>query len=222
MIDRLLDAVDRSLLTKSGMVFYSGRSAFSNVADLYILGTNPGGSPEVQRDETIRRSLEAFRDGPEEWSAYTDQSWNNKPPGTYRIQPRVRHLLKKLKRSPKEVPASNVIFVRSAGEGDIKGAERRGLLELCWPLHAAVIEDLQIKVILCMGSVAGNWVRKKIGARDIVRECSERNRTGRKASWYRTEDRLRHVVMLPHPSRSNWIGQDTVDFPDLVRDALGH
>lgn len=52
-INAALDGIKTDILTRSGSVFYSGRSAFSRPASLYLLGLNPGGSPERQAAETV-------------------------------------------------------------------------------------------------------------------------------------------------------------------------
>ena len=81
--------VDAGLYDRSGKVFYSGQSAFSAPSRLYVLGLNPGGSAAAQVANTIGRNLSEWRDRAYRWSAYCDESWQGKPPGTYGMAPRV-------------------------------------------------------------------------------------------------------------------------------------
>ncbi|MCB1494786.1 MAG: hypothetical protein KDJ86_03290 [Bauldia sp.] len=224
MIDGFICKVDHDLYDESGRVFYSGRRAFSDTAKLYVLGLNPGGDPSTEKDDTIRRSVDHFRTGREHWSAYCDEPWRGRDPGTHYLQRRVCHLLTEIGVDPRDVPASNVIFVRTVDQRRL-AARRDDLLKRCWPVHSAVIEELKIKVILCMGAVAGEWTRDQVGATICEAEIYEPNRTGRRrrrAYWHRTSDRRRHVVTLPHPSRSNWCGRNADEFPSLVENALAY
>lgn len=43
MIESFVERIPESLKSKPGAPFYSGRSAFSEPSDLYILGIHPGG-----------------------------------------------------------------------------------------------------------------------------------------------------------------------------------
>lgn len=90
-IDEALAELPAQMMSRSGSLFYSGRAAFHGTHDLYILGLNPGGSPVTQADETIARDVADWRDLPEHWSAYLDESWQGKQPGTHGMQPRMRH-----------------------------------------------------------------------------------------------------------------------------------
>lgn len=49
-------------------MFYSGRSAATHSAPLYLLGLNPGGSPERQAAETTNAHIEQFHAERGDWS----------------------------------------------------------------------------------------------------------------------------------------------------------
>ena len=212
-----LQLIPPSLLARSGSVFYSGRAAFSVASKLYVVGLNPGGDPIAQATETIAAHRQKFVDGPVWWSEYADESWAGAKPGTWGMQPRVLHMLASLGLDPRAVPASNVVFVRSATEATLQ-TEKADLLRSCWPVHRAVIEALAVRVLLCFGGTAGRWVRDELGAQELVdcyketngrRWCSEAHRAG--------DGRI--VITLTHPGRANWCNPQSDPTP-LVRRAL--
>lgn len=203
MIDDLFRSVPTQLLHESGAVFYSGRDAFSTPSRLYLLGLNPGGSPvDLARDTVARHSQRVLHEEPANWSAYRDESWQGAPPGTYRMQPRVLHLVRRLGLDPGRVPASNLIFVRSAREHDLKGRDR-ALADACWAFHERVITTLEINVVLCFGGTTGEWVRRKLGADDHVETIVEHNARRWKSHAFRSA-RGTGVVIATHPSIAAW------------------
>ena len=202
MLEAFAKLVPGELLQESGNVFYSGRDAFSAPASLYLLGLNPGGDPFDSRADTIERSIENVLHEPPNWSAYRDSSWAGADPGTYKMQPRVLHLLEKAELSPGKIPASNIIFTRSRQENSLTG-DVESLKESCWSFHRAVIEELKPKVILCFGQTSGKWVCKKLNATQQTDEFVENNnRKWRSRSF--TNQQGTKVVVATHPGRANW------------------
>ncbi len=204
MIETFARNIPATLKNKSGSVFYSGRAAFSGRCKLYILGLNPGGDPTRQAKETVAwHTQQVISSKPDFWSEYRDESWADHPRGKFRMQPKVLHLLDKLGLDPGEVPSSNVFFVRSAGERDIAGYLDQ-YAEACWPFHEAVIKSIQPRAILCFGSKAGNFVRRKTGASKQIDQFVEEYPA---RSWASTafinRDGLR-VISVTHPGRANW------------------
>jgi hypothetical protein len=198
----LTDLVDSSLRPQSGRVFYSGPTAFSAPSKLYLLGLNPGGSPVRQASETIERHLAEWQQLPERWSAYCDESWRGAAPGTWGMQPRIRHMFDQIGIDLRDVPASNVVFVRSARGADLRD-EMRELLAKCWPVHQAVIEGLGVSTILCLGTEAGRWVRSLLGADEKVGEFVERNERRWKSEAHANRGGI-CVVTLTHPGVADW------------------
>jgi hypothetical protein len=198
-------------------VFYSGRAAFSCPSKLYILGLNPGGDPIAQATETIGANLQRFWEGPARWSDYADESWRGAAPGTWGMAPRVLHMIASLRLDPRAVPASNVVFVRSSTEATLD-ANKEALLQACWPVHLAVIEALRVRVVLCFGGTAGQWVRERLGAVQQVDSCQETNSRRWRSEAHAAPDG-RRVLTLTHPSRANWCNPDA-DPTSLVARAL--
>lgn len=216
LFDDLLGMVDSRLHDRSGAVLYSGRTAFAGPAKLYLLGLNPGGDPVKQRDKTIARNIESLRRR-ESWSAYADERWRKRPAGTSGMQPRVLHLLRRLSLNPHSVPASNVVFVRSAREADLH-REKSQLLPLCWKVHAEVIERLDVRVVICFGRTAGSWVCEQLHAHDEVDTFEEQNERRWRSHAHAARDG-RRVVTLTHPSIADWTCSNSDPTP-LVQRAL--
>lgn len=218
MIEDFKALIPHRLLNKSGSVFYSGRNAFSTPSKLYILGLNPGGDPSDPRSDTVdQHTIRVLTKAPDDWSAYRDDSWAGHAPGSYKMQPRVLHLLKEVGLSPGEVPASNIIFLRSRREANIsKNVEE--LKTTCWPFHKTVIEKLQPSVILCFGRTSGRWVCNQLDAHEQVDEFVEKNARRWRSRSYKNERGVR-VVIATHPSIADWTSPDT-DPSALVKRAL--
>jgi uracil-DNA glycosylase family 4 len=197
-----------SLMNVSGSAFYSGRNAFIGQKNLYILGLNPGGSPIEQKEETLSwHTSKVLKNSNPNWSEYKDESWNGHYPGTYGLQPRVLHMLSVLGLSPYDVPASNICFVRSNREETIS-QELNSYAEMCWPFHQKVIQNLRIKVILCFGKRAGDFVRYKLKANRVIDEFVEVNARKWRSQAFKSTDNL-IVITATHPSIADWTRPET-------------
>ncbi|WP_300115557.1 hypothetical protein [Sphingobium sp.] len=201
-IEEALDALPESIRRQSGSLFYTGRDAFTKPSAIYVLGLNPGGDPDAQEANTIEVAIKGFKTAPARWSAYKDDSWEGAPPGTWGLQPRVLHFFKGLGLDPQTVPASNVIFVRSTTEGTL-ALDKDELITACWPVHEAVIRELGISMVICLGATAGKWVREQVGADVLIEEFRETNARGWKSQAHRRSDGFT-VVTLSHPGRADW------------------
>ncbi len=215
-----LQSIPSHLLNRSGSVFYSGQEAFAEPREIYFLGLNPGGNPTVQARNTVEKHIKDFFERGQLWSEYADESWEGRPPGTWGMQPRVRYMMERLGLEPSRTPSSNVVFVRTSRAADLK-LEKATLLEECWPLHQAVINSLGIRVIVCFGAEAGNWVRLKLGSKskkpvDTFKEAYP-NRSW-KSLTYNSAGDIR-IVQVTHPSIANWL-DPAADPIGLVERAL--
>lgn len=194
--------VEPSLYHLPGGVFYSSPAAFSTPSKLYLLGLNPGGSPGVNGEATIGNNLAAWRAREPGWCEYTSERWERAEPGEYGIQLPIRALFKRLGLHLADVPASNVVFVRSNNEEKLD--RKAELLPRCWPVHETVIRDLGVTTVLCLGKTAGRWVRSMLGADRFLDDFKESypNR------HYRSEAHVSSdgiaVLTVAHPCRSDW------------------
>lgn len=218
MLEKFAKLIPKELKEKSGAVFYSGKNAFCGNKDLYILGLNPGGSEILQKTETIAwHTKKVLGIDNDNWSEYKDEIWKGTKPGVFGLQPRILHLLNQLSISPYEVPASNVCFVRSTGEKNISKFLNE-YAELCWPVHQRIIDDLEVKVVLCFGQTAANIVRKKLGANDQIDEFIETNKRNWKTRVFKNQ-KGQFVISATHPSRADWTNPAT-DPSSLVKKYL--
>lgn len=208
MIEDFIPAIPDSLLKKPGGVFYSGRNAFSGQKDLYILGLNPGGTSEEGKFVTIQEKInDVLINKKDDWSEYRDESWEGAEPGTWRMQPRILHLLANLNFNPGETPSSNIIFMQSRREKDIN-SQLTQLADECWPFHSAVIEKLRPKVILCFGKKAGIYVAKRLSANKLIDEFVEQNNRHWRSQVFIGSKDIK-VVVATHPSIADWTSPNT-------------
>ncbi|SDX55106.1 Uracil DNA glycosylase superfamily protein [Lutibacter oricola] len=218
MLEEFTELIPQELKDKSGSVFYSGKNAFKGNKDLYILGINPGGSEILQENETVAwHTKKVLEIDNANWSEYKDEIWKGTKPGNTGLQPRVLHLLNQLNVSPYEVPASNVCFVRSPREKNISKFLNT-YAELCWPFHQKIIDELNVKVVLCFGQSAGDIVRKKLGASEKIDEFIETNRRNWKTRVFKNK-KGQIVISATHPSRADWTNPDSDPSP-LVKKYL--
>lgn len=220
-IENFAELVPKELLNQSGSVFYSSRDAFSGHKAIYILGHNPGGDPAKQKTETVGWHVSKVLKKPDRWSEYRDERWGGACPGRKVMQLRILHLLKKLGLEPGEVPSSNVVFVRSnRGSGITNRFD--DLAEKCWTFHKAVIQDLAPRVILCLGGVAGKFVKGKVCTSKLVDCFVEKNNRGWKSECFvnPADSGAPKVIVATHPSVADW-KKPATDPSDLVARALG-
>lgn len=138
-LTRDLISVLQPVLDRSGDVLYSS-AATIQPSPIYLLGNNPGGSPEGQADETILKSLSALPTKTANNSldeAWTMANRRDSEIGVAPLQERVVWLLSALGLKPRDVPCSNRIFVRSI---NASGIDFNKLADLCWPAHERLLE----------------------------------------------------------------------------------
>ena len=212
---RLLHLVPPSMRDVSGEVFYSGRASFEHPSRVYLLGLNPGSdsadstlnSIEVSLEQTAKLHTEGF-------SRYVDERWNRSNRSYTPMQIRVRHLLRRLGLDPRQTPSSNLVFSRSIDVSTIRAGFGR-LAEQCWPVHEEVIRSQGVKVVVCMGGKAFEYVARRLGAETYLRDYIETNRRQWRSVAYRNGDGV-SVVGLTHPSRADWTNYNS-DPSELVK-----
>ena len=210
--------VPEEVLPRSGNVFLSGRASFSGKKDLYLLGINPGADHRGYDKENIGAEIAgALERSSDNYSSYSDGSWDGGEPGTARMQPRVLHLLEKLSLDPRLTPSSNLIFVRSNTENDLK-SDHQHLLDICWPFHRAVIDKLGIKIVVAMGKTAGAFLREKMEANELVERFVENNERNWTSEVHIAPSGIM-VATLTHPARADWTNPQS-DPTEILKRAL--
>jgi hypothetical protein len=203
------------VIDASGAVFYSSPPAFDGHRPIYILGLNPGGNPEIQAENTVRRNFENWERQTEPYSSYVDEVWEGTVAGAHGMQPRIQHLADVLGIDLRLTPASNVVFVRSATEAKLE-ANKSELLDACWPVHEAVIESLGCRVVICLGSTAGRWVRERLDAKHECDKFTETNLRRWTSVAHQSPDGM-FVCTLTHPGRVDWQNPDADPAPMVKR-----
>ena len=115
------------------------------------------------------------------------------------------------------VPASNLVFQRSR-RTQFLGTPFKELALACWPFHKAVIERLGIRVIVCLGAPASDFVLERLLVDDRER-FTEQNDRGFFSCVYRATPDMPVIVRLSHPSIADWTATKT-DPTHLVKSAL--
>jgi hypothetical protein len=145
---------------------------------------------------------QALKRSKPDWSAYIDERWSKTGQDYALMQRNVQYLCKKLGLKPRHVPASNLIFQRSSRENSLEG-NRTQLIKDCWPFHAAVIDKLNTRVIICFGHSAGRYVRAQLNAIALIDTFIEMNNRRWTSNAYKnSENRL--VITLAHPGVVHW------------------
>lgn len=219
--DQILAAIPASLHDLPGVVLYSGLDSWNRPSPLYVLGFNPGSAP-ADHASTVAESVAWMMEQPGDHSAYRDQAWGNGRGGTWGVgrhpmQRSVVGLFDRLGIDPGTVPASNTFYAASRNVDGIAVNDARAWQEACWPFHAEMIERLQIRVVLCVGRDAANFVRSKVGSNHIAATFTEDNNRRNKSYIYTGGSVT--VVDATHPSRFPWYSKGCDNSP-LVAQAL--
>jgi hypothetical protein len=132
-------------LGEAGGIMYSSHETLAP-GQVYLLGFNPGGTGGnalgVNIDSMLRNTTNSYLD--ESWENDNGESANGKAP----LQRRVQWVLENIGLNPREVCASNLIFLQSRGANDISYS----LAEKCWPVHEAILNIVQPKLIIAFGN----------------------------------------------------------------------
>ena len=203
------------LLDESGAALYSGARTLRESA-LYVLGFNPGGS----EGPTVRDSLDRLTSDPDR-NEYGVAWGRDDEPGGHPLQRRLAWLLERLGYDVADVCASNLIFARTR---DAVRAPYPEAADLCWPVHEAVLRDIRPHTLLVFGNGEPRsthaYVRRALTLvhDEVVHESGHGNWRC-KSFRSRLDDRDLLVVGLPHLSRYDVVGKDTV--VDWIRERMG-
>ena len=191
-----------------GKVLYSSINTLKK-GPVYLLGYNPGGDP-AKESMTL---AEHVSQSPPDWNEYVDAEWMPRgircPAGQALLQRRVRWLLEQLGLQTREVCASNLIFGRSKSQADLSNEQM--LADCCWPIHEWIMEQVQPRMILCIGGskIPDYMIRK--GRSRFIEECPSEHGDWMCQAIQWNEAQLISIPHLSrysidaHPDVVNWI-----------------
>jgi hypothetical protein len=222
LVNEILGLVPPGLRDLPGGPLYSGRDAWRGTKQMYLMGINPGGSPES--GPTVAEQAASILRAAPTYSVYLHEEWMTatgklRAAGTAPLQKRVLHLFRQLDLEPGTVPASNMVFVRSRREHHIEAGQMRSWADVCWPFHAAMIERLGVRVVVCMGKNVAGFVRAKVGSHTEVDSFSEGYGSTRPRVSRTFTGGSVIVVQAAHPTFANWCNP-LADISPLVQSAL--
>lgn len=192
--------VETGLSDCKGALLYSGLDTLRSETKFYLLGYNPGGSPDSTR-KTVFQQMEALRSKKSDWNEYVDEEWWPRAgPGGAPLQRRIRNMLCALNTDVRSVCASNLIFICSRTEADL--SNWLPLASRCWPVHQYILGTIKPKYVLCFGRHTWEFIRAH--GHD---HKAERSIPSGHGNWQChfcrmiLEDRSIGLVSVPHLSR---------------------
>lgn len=198
----------KHILCRPGEVIYSSHETLSK-GDIYLLGLNPGGRPfitiEQHIDDMLTRTKNSFVD--ENWKSQQCEPLQLQDVDKAPLQKRVVQLLADLGYDVRSVCASNLIFQTTPSSETLCF----GLAGLCWPVHEAVLELVQPKLILTFGNGKDSpysFIKELVEAHDVEKTCPSEHE-GFICKGFHTSINGNKVFVagLPHLSRYNPIGK---------------
>lgn len=163
---------------------------------------NPGGS-EKKIQKTIAASLQELPNKVD--NSYLHENWGRTgccyEDGGHPLQRNAQLLFKALGTDVADVCASNLIFLRSVGEG---GAGYPANAHICWPVHEMILGIVNPEVIITFGNRPFDFVCDKLGITNI--ETRKNIGHGNWVCRVAKGDRL--VIGFPHLSRYSLHGKE--------------
>jgi hypothetical protein len=204
------------VLSESGQVLYSAASTL-RPGPTYLLGHNPGGDPNDRGLWSVGQSLDDLPTQTE--NSYLNALWSGQHKvGQAPLQRRVVWLLESLGLKPRDVAASNLIFVRSR---DAAGSRFSEYARLCWPVHQRILDVVKPRLLLVYGNSGASpfgFLRDTFGV-DVDEWCPSGHGTWMCRS-FQVPGRFR-VVGLPHLSRYDVSGHpEVIEWISRIRDSI--
>lgn len=179
---------------------------------------NPGESPDDQPDRSVQRNIDyVLQEGQNNWSAYRDDPTEGQTGGTRKLRKAMLALCAQLDADPGCIPTSTLVFARSPNQAALKNFEASA--QHCWRFHQAVIEALDIRVIICASVEVGRWVRTQLAWNVMghgTEQVPDKPKNQPAILLYKAKSNAISVFELPHPSRFSWQRLET-DLTELVQ-----
>ena len=195
----------KDYLELPGSILYSSGETLRQ-GNVYLLGFNPGG----EGGDALSKNMDTMLSSTT--NAYTDEEWSNDngawKAGQAPLQKRVIWLLESLGLKPKEVCASNLIFIRSKKATDVSYS----VADICWPVHEKIISIVQPELIIAIGNSSISpygYLLNRFSGDQVISPSGHGNWN---IKGFKTHILGRRVFILglPHLSRYSPIGKKEV------------
>jgi len=218
-IDQFIALVREQLgperLSLTGGTLYSAADTLTK-GDVYLLGTNPGGGYDGKStlDELLRQLPS------NSVNEYFGEEWDRQ---SRRLQMTLRAILHLASSHPESVCASNLIFVRSPTQDQLKENFWK-LADRCWPAHEFILDVVQPKLVIAYGNgpeSAYAYLYHKLQRRSVDDPMpAGHGKTQCRTFIAERNGRVLRVLGLPHPSRFILRTGDTGDRPESLRPSV--
>lgn len=196
-LNQALDKIAEKFPAVSGSFLYSSARTVSK-GHYYLLGYNPGGDPK-EIDVSVADHALSWKDRTE--NAYCDEVWGRYAKGEAPYQKGVRAICESIGVCVRNVCASNWYFVRTQKAAELKLSQAD-----FYPVHEAMIEIIQPKVIFAIGLSTFEVVKHQFGFSFSGNEQKDQFSSGH-GDWQcyvakrSFEDKTQKLIGLPHLSR---------------------
>ena len=184
-----------------GETLYSSLSTLKK-GDIYLMGTNPGGSDNYLLSEDLEKLKTKTTNG------YLDEVWKTDKgtpaKGQAILQIRVQTLISELGYDLREVCASNLIFTKSKNIESL-GYKFKDIAEKCWNIHDKILNIVQPKMIIVFGNGESNspysYLKKKFKSQNYNSQTTGWGKYKAKSFECEINGCKTSVIGLPHLSR---------------------
>jgi hypothetical protein len=191
-----------SLKDIPGETLYSALSTLKK-GDIYLMGTNPGGSDNYLLSEDLEKLKSKKTNG------YLDEEWETgkgkAKAGEGFLQKRVQKLISEIGYDLREVCASNLIFTKSVSLETL-GYSFNDIADRCWNVHEEILKIVEPKIIIVFGNSESKspyaYMKRKYNIKkDEIDSIKNYYKYNAKSFTFELNGRKTHVVGLPHLSR---------------------
>ena len=210
MINKFLkdckEILGEDYLSKSGEFIYSATNTLRK-GDVYLLGFNPGSSPDDKTQRTIKEDLENFESTT--INKTLDENWGDEKKNDHQIKlPPLIHYL--LDFDLRDICQTNLIFTRSVNAKSLDDFIFHA--DKYWPCHELILDIIQPRLILSNGSSktssAYSYIRDKFGSNNL-----ETRMHIKKVYWkiFSTTILNREIIVAAFPHLSRFHIQNDIE-----------
>ncbi len=195
-------------LTLSKLLNTPGSGIYSHYRTLskgryYLLGTNPGGTPDTSHKKSIGYHL--HHTGTTN-NLLEDPEWETGAGN--RMREKIKTLFLSIHQQLENICASNLIWECSNNLDNINNREFNQLAKQYWPVHQAIIQTVNPDILIVFGS--GNGKSPYSYLKQLINPINQLPdiQNGTTTSYFKgftgwLEGRHRGIIAIPHPSKFN-------------------